>query len=139
MIEAYFDELGEYACGVNVYSIFESNELKFKYILAYLNSKLASWLFRTLFYDKHLAGKYISINATLLRELPIKEISLSKQQPFITLVDNILSITRDSDYSNNPKKQSKVSAFKGKIDKMVNELYGLTPEEIDIIENFNKK
>jgi hypothetical protein len=30
------------------------------------------------------------------------------QQPFITLVDRILSITKDEDYLQNPEKQAKV-------------------------------
>ena len=52
------------------------------------------------------------------------------QQPFISLVDQILSITKDPDYLENPDKQARVSALERQIDKMVYELYGLTPEEI---------
>ncbi len=58
-------------------------------------------------------------------------------QPFITLVDQILSITQGADYLNNPEKQSKVSALERQIDKMVYELYDLTPEETALVEGLS--
>jgi len=126
-IEAYYDENGELACGVNVYSIFQSKSLSFKYILAYLNSNLGSWLFRNLFYDKHLGGDYISINATLLKKLPIKIISNSDQNHFAKLADRIIAAKRK-----NP--QADTSTLEKEINQMVYALYGLTPEEIAIVE-----
>ncbi len=54
------------------------------------------------------------------------------RQPFIALVDKILSITKDDDYLENPAKQGKVKEYGYKIDEMVYRLYSLTPEEIDI-------
>jgi len=54
--------------------------------------------------------------------------------PFITLVDQIPSTTKDPDYSGNPNKQARVSALERQIDKMVYELYELMPEEVEILE-----
>ena len=54
--------------------------------------------------------------------------------PFISLVDQNLSITKRVDYLENPDKQAKVSALEHQIDKMVYELYELMPKEIEIVE-----
>ncbi|MFH1561921.1 MAG: hypothetical protein ABIF11_00685 [Nitrospirota bacterium] len=61
------------------------------------------------------------------------------QQPFIALVDKILAITKDDDYLTNPTKQSKVKEYERQIDQIVYELYGLTEDEIKIIEQFGAK
>ena len=46
----------------------------------------------------------------------------------------ILSITKDDDYLDNPDKQAKVKHLEKEIDKLVYKLYELTPEEIKIVE-----
>ncbi|MDP2672993.1 MAG: hypothetical protein Q8O84_04225 [Nanoarchaeota archaeon] len=46
---------------------------------------------------------------------------------------------KSKDYLENQDKQLIVKELEKKIDKMVYELYELTPEEIEIVENFNKK
>ena len=55
-------------------------------------------------------------------------------QPFITLVDQILSLTQSDDYLQNTDKQAKVKEYERQIDQMVYKLYDLTPEEIAIVE-----
>jgi len=62
-----------------------------------------------------------------LSEIPIKKIPLSAQQPFITLVDQILTAKKKDPNAD-------TSAFERQIDKMVYALYDLTPEEIEIVE-----
>jgi len=44
-----------------------------------------------------------------------------------------------SDYDDTVTKQNEVTEYECQIDKMVYELYKLTPEEIKIIENLSKK
>ncbi len=56
------------------------------------------------------------------------------EKPFIDLVDKILAITKDDDYLDNPNKQAKVKEYEHQIDKLVYKLYGLTEEEIKIVE-----
>jgi hypothetical protein len=56
------------------------------------------------------------------------------------LVDQILAITKkDEDYISNPAKQAKVKELENQIDKMVYELYGLTEEEIAVVEGKTKE
>ncbi len=84
------------------------------------------------------AGGFFIYKVMFLKNIPIKEISLSEQQPFINFVDKIFAITKDADYPNNFTKQAKVHEYESQIDQMVYELYRLTEEEIKIVENFNK-
>jgi len=46
----------------------------------------------------------------------------------------ILAITKDNDYLQNPAKRAQVKEYEKQIDQMVYELYGLTEEEIRIVE-----
>ena len=74
-----------------------------------------------------------------LSEIPIKKISKTDQKPFVSVVDKILATTKDEDYLSNPAKQVKVKELERQIDQMVYELYGLTPEEIAVVEGFPGK
>ncbi len=53
-------------------------------------------------------------------------------------VNRIMSITKDDDYPQAPSKQSQVKEYEKQIDQMVYELYGLTEEEIKIVEGAKK-
>lgn len=115
---------------MNIY--LTTNRFALQYVLAILNSHLASWFYywfvynravRTMHFDKYYIGK-----------LPIKDIDFKLQQPFISLVNQILAIAKDSDYLESPAKQDKVKEYERQIDQMVYELYGLTEEEIKIVE-----
>ena len=70
-----------------------------------------------------------------LEKVPIKELPWEDQRPFIEIVDQILNITGSSDYATHLDKQEKVKMLEDKIDKLIYELYSLTPEEVKIIEN----
>jgi adenine-specific DNA-methyltransferase len=89
-----------------------------------LNSKLYYfWL-----YNKgKRKGESLELYYTPLTEIPVKKITESEQQPFIELVESIIS-----------KKGIATSELENKIDKLVYQLYGLTKEEIEIVENSTK-
>ena len=69
---------------------------------------------------------------------PVKKLSLKFQETFKDCVDRILSITKDDNYLQNPKKQAKVKTLEEEIDQLVYKLYDLTPEEIKIVEGKNE-
>jgi len=101
--------------------------------LALLNSRLL-WFFLTAT-GYVLRGGYFVFKTNYLMPFPIPpELSKSEQQPFIYRVESILAITKDADYLQNPQKQAKVKALEREIDQMVYDLYGLTEEEIRIVE-----
>lgn len=102
------------------------------YVLSILNSKLMTWYYRSTTAEE---GKvFAQIKIELLKLLPIKKVRIAEQQPFITIVDNILSLTQSDDYLQNPVKQSQVKDYQAKIDEFVYNLYGLTDKEIKIVE-----
>lgn len=101
------------------------NKISIKYVLALMNSRYLRYLYSQIVQE---GGRiFPQVKLAKLKDLPIKNISLADQQPFITLVDAILSAKRVDPLSD-------TSAMEGQIDDMVYGLYGLTPEEIEIVE-----
>ncbi len=116
----------------DVYFITEKDKsVSLKYIIALLNSRL---YFFWLCYKGKRKGDALELYQKPLSEIQIKKISDKAQHAFITVVDQILNITKDEDYHSNPAKQAKVKEYERQIDQMVYELYGLTPEEIGVVE-----
>jgi hypothetical protein len=93
-----------------------------RYLLGILNSKYAGILL------SHLRGGDYHIYPEHLRNIPIPLVSPKKQQPVIVLVDKILAAKKT-------KPKSDTSVLERRIDKLVYKLYGLTKQEIDIVEN----
>ena len=81
-----------------------------------------------------MQGNNYQIDKEPLLAIPIFKPSNQKQQQIISLVDQILAVTKDTDYLSNPTKQAKVKELESQIDQMVYELYKLTPEEIAVVE-----
>ncbi len=107
-----------------------------KYLLALLNSKIvAFWLF----YKGKLQGNLFQVDKVPLLNIPIKNITFSKQEPFVDVVDKILNVTKGNDYLENPGKQAKIEELTKQIDQLVYKLYELTPEEIKIVEGEKSK
>ena len=100
--------------------IYLPNPSSAKYILALLNSKLLDWLFRKTSTNNHC-------NMYELIDLPVPNASELQQQAIIALVDKILT-AKKQDFS------ADTTALEEKIDELVYDLYGLTDEEIKLIE-----
>ncbi len=104
-----------------------------EFILALINSNLINY------YHDSLRLKATDLHPQILvsniKKLPIKNVFLDKQKPFIQVVNKITAITKDGDYLENPVKQAQVSEYEKQIDQLVYKLYGLTKEEIKIVEN----
>lgn len=77
----------------------------------------------TLFLAKVITTKYPNI--------PIPEATAEQQKPIIALVDKILSAKKD-----NP--QNDTSTLESQIDDLVYDLYGLTDDDVKIIESANR-
>lgn len=106
--------------------IITNDNFQTKYVLAILASKFISYLYINI---SAIALKDDFRQTTLseLRELLIPKIPSVKQNKFIEKADQILLLKKE-----NP--QSDTSALEQEIDAMVYELYGLTEEEIEILE-----
>jgi len=107
-----------------------------KYLTVVLNSKLCYWYLLQI--GSKLGEKGFEFRKIYVEQLPIPKIPRSDQKPFIDLVDKILAITKSNDYFQNETKQKKVKAYEHKIDQLIYKLYGLTEEEIKIIEYRNQ-
>lgn len=96
-----------------------------EYLLSILNSSLMDFYYKKQFSLE--ASFTITVTKESLDVLPIKEISKKEQQPFIKLVSKILSLKKS-----NP--EADTSDLEAEIDKLVYELYGLSEEEIKVVE-----
>ena len=109
-------------------------KLNLKYALALLLSNLETFYFKGRFATESLQGASSHTYPNSVRGLPIVELSPDEQKPFIEIVDKILAITGTDDYLQNSTKQAQVREYEKQIDKLVYDLYDLTPGEIKIIE-----
>jgi len=138
-LECVYDR-GEFLAGKSTTIILSDYRSRFplKVILSLLNSTLVSFWFRYFFRSLSLAGGYIRISHREISQIPIPRISNPQSIVLSNLVDKILSLTQSEDYLENPQKQAKVKEYEHQIDQLVYKLYGLTDEEIKIVEGFGK-
>jgi len=106
-----------------------------KYLLSVLNSSLLNVYYRQI--SSQLGDEAIRAFTIFIEQLPIPPITRQNQniaKELENLVNKILSLTQSEDYLQNPQKQAKVKEYERQIDQLVYKLYGLTKEEIKIIE-----
>jgi len=138
-LECVYDR-GEFLAGKSttiILSDYRSN-LSLKVILSLLNSTLVSFWFRYFFRSLSLAGGYIRISHREISQIPVPRISKSQSVVLSNLVDKILSLTQSKNYLENPQQQARVKEYESQIDQIVYKLYGLTDEEIKIVEERSK-
>jgi len=122
----------------SLYNIVVKNkEYSEEYLLSLLNSKLFTYLYNKFFITNPEVFPYIKRRH--LDQFPIKTLSHVQQKPFIKLADKMLKLnkelqktTENSNEWNSIK--SEIEKTDKKIDEEVYTLYGLTPEEIKIIQ-----
>ena len=178
----------------NVYNIGALNKnFDLKYILTLINSKLLNLIYQNISQEK--GRTFAEVKKVYLEKLPIKNISLKEQQPFIEKADQMLSLNKElqevsAKFQRNLQREfsletlskklqnwyelsfaeflkelakaklnltlsqkaewedyflaeqqkaisirSQIDQTDQEIDQMVYELYGLTEEEIEIVEN----
>jgi len=125
-----------YAASDVFYISLNKKEFSLKYLLSVLNSKL---IYYWLFYMGKRKGEILELTLEPLQFIPIKKISFLEQKPFIDLANKILTTTKEDDYLDDSTKQAKVKECMRQIDKMVYQLYNLTPEEIEVVEEFSRR
>jgi adenine-specific DNA-methyltransferase len=119
-----YNDIPWYASADVYFITSRNNQVALKYLLALLNSKI---YFHWLYHRGKRKGEMLELYQVPISEVPIKIISLREQQSFVTYVDQILT-AKEQD----PK--TDVSALERQIDALVYELYGLTDEEIAMVE-----
>ena len=110
----------------SLYSTLITNgDFNAKYVLACLNSKLLQFYYMTMY--KSETELFPKIRIAQAKMLPIHKATVPQQQPIIEIVDSILAAKH-----NNPNADT--SAQEAEIDRLVYALYGLSDEDIAIIE-----
>ena len=119
----------------SIYNLYPktTNELSLKYILGILNSRLMNFYFNKKMITNPDIFPYIK--GIHLKLLPIREVEEQLQKPFIDLAEKIIKITKEEGYLQTSEKQAKVRDIEYQIDELVYKLYGLTEDEIKIVEN----
>jgi type II restriction/modification system DNA methylase subunit YeeA len=108
-----------------------------KYIIGLLNSKPVAFFFKTFYAGGGLGEDGYRYKKAFLEQLPLPSITKENQpiaDQIVQKVDQILTLTQSEDYDTNQKKQQQVKNLEYEIDQLVYKLYGLTEEEIKIIE-----
>lgn len=103
---------------LNVIPINDTANLHF--LLGILNSRLINYLFATKFLN-------LAVKAEYLKQLRIPILSPASQQPINQLVNSILATKQENPVADTSEQEHE-------IDKIVYQLYGLTDDEIKIIE-----
>ena len=105
-----------------------------KLLLGILNSQLFRFAYREFYAGGGIEGE---ITIFTLENFPLPPITPQTQplaDQIVQKVDHILSLTQSPDYEINKEKQEKVKELERETDQLVYKLYGLTEEEIKIIE-----
>ena len=109
------------------WSIILDSPLSIKYLTAILNSKLCTYFFSKFLSTDTLQGSYSSIYPEDIRQIPIKKISTDQETRIINIVEEILAAKKQDPNAD-------TSELEQEIDQLVYQLYGLTEEEIKIVE-----
>jgi hypothetical protein len=138
-----FDENGEYSF-TSGYGITLKNDSKISlmYVLGLLNSKLLEYYLKRV--STPMRGGFFRFFTQFMERIPIRTIDFnnpaerSQHEKMVTLVSQMLELHKSKA---GVKTQAEIDVYErqiksvdGAIDALVYELYGLSPEEINIVE-----
>jgi adenine-specific DNA-methyltransferase len=134
--QLYF--VGSGGGGGGGYGIILNNDilLLYEYVLGLLNSKLLDYYLKSI--STPFRGGYYAYNRQYIEKLPIVNIDFSniakknKHDRIVDLVTRILEIKRQNPHANTDELETA-------IDKIVYQLYGLTEEEISLVEEATRR
>jgi hypothetical protein len=139
------DEVGDvfFTGGVaGGYGILVRPEESRDYVLGLLNSKLLDWFIRQS--ATQMRGGYFSYESRFIRRLPIRTVNfddahdVAQQDRMVALVQRMLDLHKKLAAATIPAEkklyQRQIESTDQEIDELVYELYGLTREEIAIVE-----
>lgn len=129
VVEAFYTST-PIGMGVGIYGIYDFAGFDPYYILAILNSKYISYFLNIQFEEKHLAGGYLAINKSTIEQLPFPNAKKEDELKLSELAKKL---------SNNDLNSDEIELTKKEIDQKVFEIYNLTNEEIDEVEQFYRK
>jgi hypothetical protein len=115
--------------------------MKYEYLLGLMNSKLLDTYLKRI--SSSFRGGYYAYNRQYIEQLPIRTIDFSnkedvaKHDKMVKLVERMLKLHKDLKEASNvnaERVEREINATDREIDALVYELYGLTQDEIGIVE-----
>ena len=139
---ATFDDENFYTLNT-IYNLISTDKFTPKFLLAIINSALGKW-----FWEKQNSDYKVlfpKIKKTQIESIPIRNIDFSspadktRHDKIVSLVDQMLSAKKELTAAQSDKDkdfyENKCAALDRQIDALVYDLYGLTEEEIKIVED----
>ena len=125
----------DFYCGLSI-NIIKPANIDLKYLTGILNSKLIAFWLKN---KGKMQGSNYQVDKEPLLNIPIVNTKDEKvKSKLVKLVDNIIAINKKLVGENNPNSKEilerQVRALDGEIDRLVYGLYGLTDEEVGIVE-----
>lgn len=112
------------------------------YVLGLLNSKAVDYYHKKI--SSNFRGGWFGYDAKVIRNIPIRSINFSdpsdiaRYTRMVTLVEKMLALHKQTTSARLPQEnemlQRQIQTTDGLIDKLVYELYGLSEDEIKIVE-----
>lgn len=115
----------------SAYFLLPPNGYPSRFLLGILNSKVIRFYLSTIAETSGM-GVYRWIN-NYVKKFPIPNVSEHIKDKFIQYVDKVISLRNSSDLPTG-NLQKEIEKYEGLVDQMVYQLYGLTAEEISIVE-----
>ncbi|MEZ5195135.1 MAG: N-6 DNA methylase [Bacteroidales bacterium] len=119
-----------------------NNKNDLKFLLGILNSEISNYYIRLVALNL-TEGAFTKVRTNQLARLPIVNLNVPKEESskneIIKLVDQLLTLNHEKSETKLPSKisqiESKIDYCENRINEIVYELYGLTEEEIKIVED----
>ena len=116
--------------------LLKNEDFDIKFLLALLNSKI---YYIWLYYRGKRKGETLELYATPVGNIPIPNVPLEEQKPFIDLANKMIELSKQLQITKTPKEkrllEKQIEVTDKKINQLVYELYDLTDEEIEIVES----
>lgn len=134
LIATYDDKQFFTLDSTHIQTLKEDCKYDLKYILAIFNSKLLNFIYK--FNVQEVGRAFAQVKVINLRRLPIKKVETQEEKK---IYDRIIDLVREmiklnKTLESHEKNKTKIEVVDYEIDRLVYKLYGLTEEEIKIIE-----
>lgn len=141
-LECSIDSEGEFLAGKSTTVVFSSTNLE--YLLGLLNSKAIDFYYSSVYGGNRLQGGYLRIGPPQVKSIPVRTIDFSnpddvaKHDRMVTLVERMLRLQGELQGAQSvwdrDRIKGSITATDYEIDHLVYELYGLSDEEIELVE-----
>ncbi len=110
-----------------IYYLTQKTSVNTRFVLGVINSKVTNFWFEHYYGTTKVSGGYFDLNGTQIKSIPVPNATAKQQNKISSLVETILK-KKKLDIA------ADTSALEREIDMLVYGLYGLTEEEVEVVE-----